>query len=113
LRGQKHEWNFDTKFAMDYAPQLQREQYQSMAGGAGRDSDTGVSVVAGGGADCLRDSPDPRFLAEICDDDLLWRLSHEGRFHMKIQHWLGAVVLLAIGYFLGTKYPQLLAKITG
>lgn len=32
---------------------------------------------------------------------------------MNIKHWIGAVVLLAVGYYLGTKYPSLLSSVTG
>ena len=32
---------------------------------------------------------------------------------MKTQHWIGMAVLLAIGYYLGVKYPSLLSKVTG
>jgi Ni,Fe-hydrogenase I cytochrome b subunit len=30
---------------------------------------------------------------------------------MKIQHWIGAVVLLVMGYYIGTNYPQFWTKL--
>lgn len=48
------------------------------------------------------------------DDNLLWRLEYEGRFwHMKPMHYVGMVVLLAIGYYIGTTYPRFWTKVTG
>lgn len=32
---------------------------------------------------------------------------------MKNIHWLGAVLVLALGYYIGMKYPNLLSKVTG
>lgn len=32
---------------------------------------------------------------------------------MKTHHWIGAVVLLVVGYFVGTKYPAFWTKFTG
>jgi hypothetical protein len=32
---------------------------------------------------------------------------------MKMQHWLGVVVLLAVGYYVGVNYPGFWTKVTG
>lgn len=44
-------------------------------------------------------------------DGLMHRLETEGRFSVKVQHWLAVVALLAVGYFVGTKYPNFWQKI--
>lgn len=32
---------------------------------------------------------------------------------MTTKHWIGAVVLLVVGYFIGTKYPNFWQGVTG
>jgi hypothetical protein len=32
---------------------------------------------------------------------------------MKFQHWIGCFIVLAIGYFIGAKWPMLAQKVTG
>lgn len=32
---------------------------------------------------------------------------------MKLQHWIGAIALLAAGYYVGTKYPAFWQNIPG
>lgn len=44
-------------------------------------------------------------------DGLMRRLETEGRFNVKIQHWLGVIALLVVGYYVGTKYPNFWQKI--
>ena len=31
---------------------------------------------------------------------------------MLMQHWLGAVILFVVAYYLGSKYPGLITKVT-
>lgn len=45
-------------------------------------------------------------------EDVCKRLDYE-RWRMKIGHYAAAAVLLVVGYYLGTKYPNLLKKVTG
>lgn len=45
--------------------------------------------------------------------DICYLLDHEGRDGLKTHHYIGMVLILALGYYLGTKYPSLLSKVTG
>ena len=45
-------------------------------------------------------------------DDLLYKLEHDGR-GMKLGHYVGILVILAIGYYVGSTYPKFWTKVTG
>lgn len=42
----------------------------------------------------------------------LCRMLQNERGSMNSKHWIWLVVVLAVGYYLGTKYPSLLSGIT-
>jgi hypothetical protein len=40
------------------------------------------------------------------EPDIIKLLDSERGFSMQAKHWLGVVVLLAVGYYVGLKYPN-------
>jgi hypothetical protein len=42
---------------------------------------------------------------------LLQMLANDGRKTMQMKHWAWMLIVLVIGYYLGTKYPNILSSV--